>query len=206
MTYNLLLQDTGTQYSALIKNSETDYISKEESLPDEILCHHDDTGCKYTGISQDTNRTSNPIPVTQVPPETLETIIHHPPALQIPPVEIVVAPGQCTNNQTINLGAQRAQAIQGMAASLGRRAQNSQQQQLQGTDSALVQILQLMNNRDANRDNARKKFLMFPKEAFTGTDKKAIGQNLPNIWTIKPVKASLNGTMPILMKLSLCFD
>ena len=29
-----------------------------------------------------------------------------------------------------------------------------------------------MNNRDQNRDNARKKFLMFPKEAFTGTDKK----------------------------------
>ena len=29
-----------------------------------------------------------------------------------------------------------------------------------------------MNNRDANRDNAQKKFLMFPKESFTGIDKK----------------------------------
>ena len=83
----------------------------------------------------------------------------------------MVAPGQRANNQAINLGAQRVQAIQGMAASAGRRAQNAQQQQLQGADPALVQILQLMINRDANRDNARKKFLMFPQEAFTGTDK-----------------------------------
>ena len=29
-----------------------------------------------------------------------------------------------------------------------------------------------MNNRDANRDNARKKFLKFAKETFTGKDKK----------------------------------
>ena len=48
----------------------------------------------------------------------------------------------------------------------------AQQQQLQGADPALVQILQLINNRDQNRDNARKKFLMFSKDAFTGKDKK----------------------------------
>ena len=29
-----------------------------------------------------------------------------------------------------------------------------------------------MQNRDANRDNSRKQFLMFPKESFTGQDKK----------------------------------
>ena len=44
---------------------------------------------------------------------------------------------------------------------------------LQGADPALVQILQMMQNRDANRDNSRKQFLMFPKESFTGQDKKA---------------------------------
>ena len=29
-----------------------------------------------------------------------------------------------------------------------------------------------MQNRDANRDNSQKQFLMFPKESFTGQDKK----------------------------------
>ena len=45
-------------------------------------------------------------------------------------------------------------------------------QALQGADPALVQILQMMQNRDANRDNSQKQFLMFPKESFTGQDKK----------------------------------
>ena len=43
---------------------------------------------------------------------------------------------------------------------------------LQGADPALGQILQMMQNRDANRDNSRKQFFMFPKECFTGQDKK----------------------------------
>ena len=41
-----------------------------------------------------------------------------------------------------------------------------------GADPALVQILQMMQNRDTNRDNSRKHILMFPKESFTGQDKK----------------------------------
>ena len=48
----------------------------------------------------------------------------------------------------------------------------NQPQPLQGADPALVQILQMMQNRDANRDNSRKQYLMFPKESFTGQDKK----------------------------------
>ena len=48
----------------------------------------------------------------------------------------------------------------------------NQPQPLQGADPALVQILQMMQNRGANRDNSRKQFLMFPKESFTGQDKK----------------------------------
>ena len=54
----------------------------------------------------------------------------------------------------------------------GRGGGRNANQALQGADPALVQILQMMQNRDANRDNSRKQFLMFPKESFTGQDKK----------------------------------
>ena len=47
----------------------------------------------------------------------------------------------------------------------GRGQNPPQPQPLQGADPALVQILQMMQNRDANRDNSRKQFLMFPKES-----------------------------------------
>ena len=57
-------------------------------------------------------------------------------------------------------------------AGRGRNQPQPQPQALQGADPALVQILQMMQNRDANRDNSRKQFLMFPKESFTGQDKK----------------------------------
>ena len=49
---------------------------------------------------------------------------------------------------------------------------------LQGADPALVQILKEMQNRDANRDNSRKQFLMFPRDAFTGQDKKKAKKSL----------------------------
>ena len=90
--------DTGAQYSALTENSETDYISEEESLPENTQCHYHDTDFKYTELPHDRNRTSIPIPDTHIPRQTMEEIIHHPPALQIPPVEIVVAPSQQTAN------------------------------------------------------------------------------------------------------------
>ena len=83
-------------------------------------------------------------------------------ALHIPPVDIIVAPGRQGGNT--QRGLQRVQAMAG-------RGRN-QNQALQGADPALVQILQMMQNRDANRDNSRKQFLMFPKECFTGQDKK----------------------------------
>ena len=54
----------------------------------------------------------------------------------------------------------------------GRGRNPPQPQALQGADPALVQILQMMQNRDANRDNSQKQFLMFPKDSFTGEDKK----------------------------------
>ena len=69
----------------------------------------------------------------------LKEIINHRPALHIPPVNIIAVPGaQAANAQ---LGLQRVNAM------AGRRNNN---QALQGADPALVQILQMMQNRDAN--------------------------------------------------------
>ena len=112
-------------------------------------------------------RTSTPEPPVRQPGKEqircpLKEIINHRPALQIPPVDLTVAPGRQAAN--VQLGRQRVNAVAG-------RGQN-QPQPLQGADPALVQILQMMQNRDANRDNSRKQFLMFPKECFIGQDKK----------------------------------
>ena len=94
----------------------------------------------------------------------MKEIINHRPALHIPPVDLTVAPGGQAAN--VQLGRQRVNAM------AGRGRNPPQPQPLQGADPALVQILQMMQNRDANRDNSRKQFLMFPKESFTGQDKK----------------------------------
>ena len=85
-----------------------------------------------------------------------------------------------------------------------------QPQPLQGADPALVQILQMMQNRDANRDNSRKHFLMFPKESFTGEDKKrkqkVIGLSFLNILIIKINKEPSQEIWPTHQKLSLCLN
>ena len=110
-------------------------------------------------------RTSTPDPTERQPEKEplrcpLKEIINHRSALHIPPVDLTVAPGgQATNAQR---GIQRLNTM----AARGRNPA------LQGADLALVQILQMMQNRDANRDNSRKQFLMFPKESFRGEDKK----------------------------------
>ena len=70
----------------------------------------------------------------------LKEIINHKGALHIPPVDIIVAPGRRGGN--VQRGLQRVQAMAG-------RGRN-QNQNLQGADPALVQILQMMQNRDAN--------------------------------------------------------
>ena len=94
----------------------------------------------------------------------MKDIINHRPVLHIPPIDLTVAPGrQAANAQC---------GIQRLNAMAGRGRNQPQPQALQGADPALVQILQMMQNRDANRDNSRKQFLMFPKESFTREDKK----------------------------------
>ena len=85
-------------------------------------------------------------------------------ALHIPPADIIVMPGRWGTNAQWGL-----QRVQAMASRGGGRNTN---QALQGADPALVQILQMLQNRDANRENLRKQFLMFLKESFTGQDKK----------------------------------
>ena len=93
----------------------------------------------------------------------LKEIVNHIPALQIPEADIIVAPGRHAVPANVNLGQARDNAA--MAAGRGR------QPNLQGADPTLVQILQTMQNRDANRDNSRKRLLMFPTEKFTGARK-----------------------------------
>ena len=115
--------------------------------------------------------TSTPEPLERQPEKEpircpLKEIINHRPALRIPPVDLIVAPGRQAAN--IQLGRQRLNAMAGR----GRNQPQPQPQALQGADPALVQILQMMQNRDANRDNSRKQFLMFPQESFTEQDKK----------------------------------
>ena len=98
--------------------------------------------------------------------------------MNIPPVDMIVAPGCRATNVNANMqrGRQRVQAMAGQG--------HGRNQGLQGADPALVQILQkMMQNRDANHDNSRKQFLMFPKESFTGEE--FTGLSFPNILIIK---------------------
>ena len=92
----------------------------------------------------------------------LKEIINHRPAFVVPPVNIIAAPGQ-RQNQNVQRGLNRVNA---MAQGRGRN-----QNPLLGADTALIQILTRMENRDSNWDNARKKFLMFPPGKFDGKDK-----------------------------------
>ena len=124
----------------------------------------------------------------------MKEIINHRPALQIPPVDLIVAPGR----QAIN--AQRGvQRLNTMAA----RGRNPG---LQGADPTLVQILQMMQNRDANRDNSRKQFQCSPKTHLQEKIKrkqKAFGPNFLNILIIKINRVPSPEIWPTCPKLSL---
>ena len=174
----LQVKDTGAQYSSpsdTNESSSSDFDSDIEGTENITVtrCHIN----RRSASSEDlyTNptpphkrfRTSAPEPSMRQPEKEpircpLKEIINHRPALQIPPIDLIVAPGRQAVN--LQLGRQR---VNGMAG----RGRN-QPPPLQGADPTLVQILQMMQNRDANRDNSRKQFLMFPKECFTGQDKK----------------------------------
>ena len=96
-------------------------------------------------------RTSTPDPTERRLEEEprrcpLREIVNHRPALNIPPVDLIVAPGQQAIN--VQVGLQRVNTMAG-------RGRNTNQA-LQGANPALVQILQMMQNGDANRDNSKK--------------------------------------------------
>ena len=87
---------------------------------------------------------------------TLEHLLYHP---GVPLADIIAAPrlqGPAYNNLAC-----AAQQLQNMA-------QNAQHG-LRGADPALIEML----NRMENKNNTRRKFLMFPKQAFDGKSKQA---------------------------------
>ena len=174
--------DTGAQYSSPSESSVssspdsdsdiegTENITVAKRYMRQLISSEEDI---YTAPTPPNRwlRTSTPEPTDQKPDKEpircpLKEIVNHKAALHIPPVDIIVAPGsRAANTQR---GLQRVQAMAGR----GQGRQPNVNQALQGADPAIVQILQMMQNRDANRDNSRKQFLMFPEELFTGQDKK----------------------------------
>ena len=180
ITHTLQVKDTGAQYSSPSDSddsSSSDLDSEIEgteniTVPQHYLhrhCASSEDLYQNPTLPHKRFRTSTPEPPERRPDKEptrcpLKEIINHRPALHIPPVDLIVAPGRRAAN--VQLGRQRVNAM----AARGRNP--PAQPALQGADLALVQILQMMQNRDANRDNSRKQFLMFPKESFTGQDKK----------------------------------
>ena len=178
--HTLQFNDTGAQYSSPSdseKSSSSDLDSDIEGTENITVTKRDiyrrsaSSDDLYTNPTQPHKRirTSTPEPPERRPYRKqigcpLKEIINHRHALHIPPVDLTVAPGGRAAN--VQLGRQPVNAM----AARGRNP--PQPQPLQGANPALVQILQMMQNRDANRDNSRKQFLMFPKESFTGQDKK----------------------------------
>ena len=178
ITHTLHVKDTGAQYSSPSDSddsSSSDVESDIEGTENITVAHHYLN--RHSASSEDlyTNptpphkrfRTSTPEPPQRCPEKEpircpLKEIINHKPALHIPPVSVTVAPGG--RAAQVQLGRQRVNAMAGRG--------HNPPQPLQGADPALVQILQMMQNRDTNRNNSRKQFLMFPKESFTGQDKK----------------------------------
>ena len=177
---SLQVKDMGMQYSSPLGSSDSDSSDSDDNIEGienitvekrylnrHLLSSKD----LYTAPTRPPKRfrTSTLEPYERKPEKEttccpLQEIINHNGLLQIPPVDIIVAPGRrATNTQR---GLQRIQAM------AGRGRQQNPIPNLQGADLALAEILQLMQNRDANRDNSRKQFLMFPKESFTGQDKK----------------------------------
>ena len=176
----LQVKDTGAQYSSPSDSSDTsssesdsDIEGTENITVAKRYLHRHSVSSEdlYTNptLPNKRFRTSTPDPPERRPEKEplrclLKEIINHRPALHIPPVDLTVAPGVQAAN--VQCGRQQVNAM------AGRGRNPPQPQALQGADPALVQILQMMQNRDANRDNSRKQFLMFPKDSFTGEDKK----------------------------------
>ena len=149
--HTLQVKDTGAQYSSPSDSgdsSSSDFDSDIEGTENITVAKrylH-----RHFALSEDlyTNpmpphkrfRTSTPDPIERGPKKEpircpLKEIINHRPALQVPPVNITVAPGGQAAN--VQLGKQRVNTM----AARGRNQPQPQPQPLQGADLALVQIL-----------------------------------------------------------------
>ena len=162
------VKDTGAQYSSPSDSSDSntsDSDSDIEGTENIIVAkrylnrHSLSSEDLYTAPTHPNKwfRTSTPDPSDRKPDKELircplKEIVDHRPTLNIPPVNLTVAPGRRANLQQ---GVERVQAMAGRGAAGNVNQVN---QALQGADPALVQILQMMQNRDANRDNSRKQF------------------------------------------------
>ena len=91
----------------------------------------------------------------------INEIIHHPGAFTVPGTDIIAAPSQQGQAQLNRYLTHAWHRLQNMAQPAPPH--------LQGTDPALIAIL----NRMENKDSTRKKFIMFPKADFDSSSKQA---------------------------------
>ena len=159
--------DKGLKYKLQIPLYPTKGMSPQVESGEEAkeCIHHDDGD---TPLMEDTDnplRVSTPIDTTCKNPlsERLCKIIFHTPALHIPPVDLMLAPGQGQNIQRAN----QKLAVMAQNQNCGRGHNAG----LQGADPALIKIIQQMEDSDNNRDLSLKKLLMFPKDMFNGNTK-----------------------------------
>ena len=165
---SLNIRDTGVPYSSPSDNSDSSSSDSDSDIEGTknitvakryLNRHSISSEDLYTNPTPPNKRfrTSTPDCLERRPKKEplrcpLKEIVNHRPALQIPPVNIIAAPGAQAANT--HRGLQQNNAM----ADRGRNANPAPNQALQGADPALVQILQMMQNRDANRDNSRKQF------------------------------------------------
>ena len=160
ITPTLHVKDTGSQYSSPSDSSDSGnsdldsdiegtknitvskrYLQRHSVSSEDLYTNPTPPNKRYrTSTPDPTERRSEKEPI-RCP---LKEIINHRPTLHIPPVDLTVAPGR--------QAAIAQRGIQQLNAMAGR--ERNQPQPLQGADPALVQILQMMQNRDANRDNS----------------------------------------------------
>ena len=164
------MQNTGAQYSSPSDSSDSHKSDSDSDIEGTenitvVKCylnrHSLSSEDLYTAPTQSNKRfhTSTSDPSDRKPEKEpircpLKEIINHRPALNIPPVNLTVAPGRRAN---IWRGINRVQAMAGRGAARNFNQANQADQAnpaLQGADPALVQILQMMQARDANRDNS----------------------------------------------------
>ena len=157
ITHTLQVKDTGAQYSSPSDSDDSSSFDLDSDIEGTenitvakcyLYRHSASSEDLYTNPTQPHKRfrTSTPEPLERQPDKEpircpLKEIVNHRPALNIPPVDLTVAPGRRAAN--LQSGRQQVNAM----AARGRKP--PAQPALQGADRALVQILQMMQQQDA---------------------------------------------------------